>query len=54
MSQAQVKKITSAFAPVEFPPTLANSPVHEEDIIDTLIVDTYETDEAGNIKPSIY
>lgn len=48
---SQVKKITSAFAPVEVPPTIANDPVHEEDIIDTLIVDTYETDEEGNIKP---
>ena len=44
-------KICSAFAPVEVPPTLANDPVHEEDIIDTLIVDTYFTDEAGNVKP---
>lgn len=44
-------KIKTAFGPVELPPTLANDPCSEEDIIDTLIVDTYETDEEGNIKP---
>lgn len=44
-------EIHSAFAPVEFPPTPSKDPVSEVDIIDTLIVDTYETDEAGNIKP---
>lgn len=47
----EVKKITSAFAPVELPPELANDPVSEEDIIDTLIIDTYEQDDDGNIKP---
>lgn len=48
MSKVTIK---TAFGPVEVPPTLANDPVHEEDIIDTLIVDTYEQDDEGNIKP---
>lgn len=45
------KKVISAFAPVENPPTQCNDPVSEEDIVDTLIIDTYEQDEDGNIKP---
>lgn len=44
-------KIISAFAPVQLPPEHCNDPVSEEDIVDTLIIDTYETDEEGNVKP---
>lgn len=44
-------KIISAFAPVQLPPEQEKTNVHEEDIVDTLIIDTYETDEAGNVKP---
>lgn len=44
-------KICSAFAPVEIPPEQTNTPVSEEDIIDTLIVDTYDVDDEGNVKP---
>ncbi len=43
--------IKTAFGPVEVPPTLADDPVSEKDIVETLIVDTFEQDEAGNIKP---
>lgn len=50
MSKETVKFI-SAFAPVEVPPTQCNDPVSEEDIVDTLIIDTYEQDEEGNIRP---
>ena len=43
--------IVTAFAPLVLPPQVANTPVSEEDIIDTLIVDTYEIDDDGNVKP---
>ena len=44
-------KIISAFAPVELPPQQTNDPVSEEDIVDLLIIDTYETDDEGNVRP---
>ena len=44
-------KIISAFAPVVNPPELEVSPCSEEDIVDTLIIDTYETDDEGNVRP---
>lgn len=43
--------IHTAFGPVELPPQQCNDPVSEVDIVDTLIVDTYEQDDDGNIKP---
>lgn len=43
--------VITAFGPVQLPPPLVLTPVSEEDIIETLIVDTYETDAEGNIKP---
>lgn len=43
--------IKTAFGPVELPPQQCNDPVSEVDIVDTLIVDTYEQDEEGNIRP---
>ena len=43
--------IVSAFTPVAVPPTVTNDPVSEEDIVDTLIVDGYEQDAEGNIRP---
>lgn len=43
--------IKTAFGPVELPPQQCNDPVSEVDIVDTLIIDTYEQDEDGNIKP---
>lgn len=43
--------IVTAFAPLALPPQATNTPVSEEDIIDTLIVDTYEVDDEGNVKP---
>lgn len=45
------KKVISAFAPVEIPPQQCHDSVTEEDIVDTLIIDTYETDEEGNVRP---
>ena len=45
------QKIISAFGLVELPPQQCKDPVSEKDIIDTLIIDTFEQDEAGNIKP---
>ena len=44
-------EIVSAFAPVAVPPTVTNDPVSEEDIVDTLIVDGFEQDAEGNIRP---
>ena len=43
--------IKTAFGPVVLPPQQCNDPVSVEDIVDTLIVDTYETDDSGNVKP---
>lgn len=50
MAEKQIN-IVSAFCPVAVPPTVTKEPVSEVDIIDTLIVDTYETDAEGNIRP---
>lgn len=47
----EIQKITSAFAPVELPPQQTNEPCFEHDIVDTLIIDTYETDADGNVRP---
>ena len=49
--KAVVPEIVTAFGPVQLPPVTANEPCSEEDIIDTLIIDTFEQDEQGNIKP---
>lgn len=45
-----VLKINTAFGPVELPPLQANDPCAEKDIVDTLIIDGYETDAEGNVK----
>ena len=47
----QEEKIISAFCPVINPPKVVLTPVSEENIIETLIVDTYEQDSEGNIRP---
>lgn len=44
------QKIISAFAPVELPPQQEITNVTEVDIVDTLIIDTYETDDEGNVR----
>lgn len=49
-TQAQ-QQIVSAFAPLINPPLEEKTNVTEVDIVDTLIIDTYETDEEGNVKP---
>lgn len=51
MSNQIKNEIVTAFGPVANPPIQCHDPVDEVDIIDTLIIDTYETDEEGNVKP---
>lgn len=49
-TQKNQNPIISAFAPVINQPEIVLTPVYEENIVETLIVDTYEQDEEGNIK----
>lgn len=51
LKQAKQPSIVTAFGPVELPPQQANDPCSEEDIVDTLIIDTYETDQEGHVTP---
>lgn len=51
MSKQTNNKIVTAFGPVVNPPKQCHDPVDEVDIIDTLIIDTYETDEERNVRP---
>lgn len=51
MSKKTNIEIVTAFGPVVNPPEQCHDPVDEVDIIDTLIIDTYETDDEGNIRP---
>lgn len=48
MSKSDV--LVSAFAPVINPPKVAKDPVYDKDIEDKLIIETFESDEAGNVR----
>lgn len=48
MSKSDV--LVSAFAPVINPPLVAKDPIFDKDIEDKLIIDTFESDEAGNVR----
>lgn len=48
MSKSDV--LVSAFAPVINPPIVAKDPVYDKDIEDKLIIETFESDEAGNVR----
>ena len=50
MSNQINKVINTAFGPVQLPPQEEKTNVTEVDIVDTLIIDTFEQDEEGNIR----